>query len=175
MRLRRNAKQVTGTTVDQKFTLPFDCREVTSLSVTYANLKYELPPLGPEALSDTLNGYGIPAGYVVVSEEIDLFGLPVFAPRAVLVGGNGEYAYTLTYRPQIPLLTDTEPTTPLLLGEPGIYLYAALMEASPYLGDDARAATWAALYKNIADELTKEDDNIRFGNTPSMRLPIYAP
>jgi len=39
-----------------------------------------------------------------------------------------------------------------------VYLYGALMQAAPYLQDDARITTWASLYKTGLEEVKQADD-----------------
>lgn len=63
----------------------------------------------------------------------------------------------------------------LIQREPGLYLYGALLEASPYLGDDAKATVWVAQYQDILKGMQVEDDRARYGNSPSMVAPRGMP
>jgi hypothetical protein len=50
------------------------------------------------------------------------------------------------YYAKIPTLSDSVTTNWLLTYHPDIYLYGALLHSAPYLKEDERASTWAALY-----------------------------
>jgi hypothetical protein len=41
---------------------------------------------------------------------------------------------------------------------PDIYLYGALLQAAPYLQDDARINVWSQLYQSGIEQLTVADD-----------------
>lgn len=133
-----------------------------SLYVTIGNEGMELQPLPPTALSARpANSAGVPQGYVVVGST------------AYLIGGQGGLDYTLTYFQALPTITANQNW--LILREPGLYLYSALMESAPYLKNDARALTWATSYKLILDGMHKEDEQSRYGNAPAMRMFGSAP
>lgn len=59
---------------------------------------------------------------------------------------TGEMIMHMTYYRRIPRLTVDAPTNWLTDRDIGIYLYGALVRASPYVLDDARVATWASEY-----------------------------
>lgn len=122
-------------------------------------LKLQLHPLPPERLADNIVS-GYPVGYVTVGSVLNL------------VGGSSALDYALTYLQSIPALSSTNATNWLLLREPALYLYAALVEASPYIGDDARASVWATQYATLARGMLAEDDRARYGNAPSIGCPI---
>lgn len=117
----------------------------------------EMTPLPPSQMANLANGYGI-AGYVVINDTLgDYTGLD----------------YVLTYIERVPPLSDSNPTTWLMTTEPGLYLYGALIEASPYLNDDGRVQVWAAQFKSIMDGMKREDDSARYGNSPSQMGPLF--
>lgn len=68
------------------------------------------------------------------------------------------YTGELAYYAKLSKLSSTNTTNWLLTAAPDIYLYGSLMQAAPYLQDDARITTWAALYKNGLEELKSADD-----------------
>ena len=43
----------------------------------------------------------------------------------------------------------------------GLYLYRALLEAAPFIGDDPRSLTWAALWDDLAEKVKKADKTDR--------------
>lgn len=150
---------VTGAVASNVITLPADFREVQSLRILWGQLYTEIHPLPPEALADTV-ATGFPSGYVVVNGEIRT------------VGGSGSETYAMTYWAAVPALSSSATQNWLILREPGLYLYGALIEASPYLADDQRALVWSAQYRSILDGMTAEDASARYGNAPAMQTGL---
>lgn len=85
-----------------------------------------------------------------------------------LDGSTG--AYEFSYWARIPPIDDNAPQNWLVLSEPGLYLYAALVEASPYMQDDSRTAIWASKAREIVDRMNAQDVGARYG-TARMRVP----
>ena len=71
---------------------------------------------------------------------------------------DSSYTSELTYYAKLSKLSTTNTTNWLLTAAPDVYLYGALMQAAPYLQDDARITTWASLYRTGLDELKTADD-----------------
>ena len=115
-----------------------------------------------ERLADTVPS-AVPVGYVVVNSAIKL------------IGGAGTETYAMTYMQAIPALSDLAPVNWLLLREPGIYLYSTLLEASPYIADKDRLAVWVQQYQTILAGMKAEDDQIRYGNAPAIRMRRAMP
>ncbi len=59
---------------------------------------------------------------------------------------DGSYSAILMYYAKVPTLSDSNETNWLLTHYPDIYLYGALLHSAPYLREDERAQTWAALH-----------------------------
>jgi hypothetical protein len=55
-------------------------------------------------------------------------------------------------------LSSSVATNWLLTSSPDIYLYGALLQAAPYLQDDARISVWSALYLAGIEQLQVADD-----------------
>lgn len=55
-------------------------------------------------------------------------------------------------------------------------MYGALIHSAPYMREDERIETWAAMAKAIMDGIKREDDYARYGNSPSQLSPyVCAP
>ncbi len=54
----------------------------------------------------------------------------------------------------------------LLTRHPDIYLYGALLQAEPYLHNDARVAIWAQLLAAASDQMAREEWRIKAGVPP---------
>lgn len=79
------------------------------------------------------------------------------------------YTGELTYYAKIPALTDAATSNWLLATAPDVYLYGALLEAAPYLDDDARIQTWGSLLEQGLSTLEIESDRARIGSS-SIRM-----
>lgn len=156
LRVRRMQSVSTGTSASGLIPLPADFVGAQSLRVSWAGGEYELfPQTGANGPTYPVNS-GLPLGYTVVGGNIQL------------ESGQLNLPYTLTYWAKIPALSSINQQTWLLTAEPGIYLYSALVEASPYVQDDERTILWATQYKAIVDRMTARDADERYGNAPAM-------
>jgi hypothetical protein len=71
---------------------------------------------------------------------------------------DSSYTGELTYYAKLSKLSDSNTTNWLLTSAPDAYLYGTLMQAAPYLQDDARIGTWSALYSSALEDLQVADD-----------------
>lgn len=73
-----------------------------------------------------------------------------------------DQAYPLTFRyMQKFALSDDNPTNTLLSTAPDVYLYGALLEAQPYLVNDARIPTWQAKYERVIKSINDNSNKSR--------------
>jgi hypothetical protein len=71
---------------------------------------------------------------------------------------DATYTTELTYYAKLTKLSNSVTTNWLLTSSPDIYLYGALLQAAPYLQDDARIQVWSSLYDRAMSELQTADD-----------------
>jgi hypothetical protein len=85
--------------------------------------------------------------------------------------------FELVYIAKVPALTVGAPTNWLLTNAPGVYLYAALLEAVGIgVADPGMAATWYAAYQAAASGLQMSDKRARFaGSVLQMRPALMTP
>ena len=124
----------------------------------------QLEYITPEALNAKRAGsvaVGNPLWYTMIGTEIQVY------PPA-----DGTYTAELVYYAEIPALTDSNTTNWLLTLAPDIYLYGTLMQTAPYLQDDARLQTWAALYQKKMQDI--EISNERTTGQTSVRMSAPA-
>ena len=79
----------------------------------------------------------------------------------IIPAPSGELGFELVYYKKITALSDADTTNWLLTGHPDIYLYASLVAAEPYLKNDERVMTWAALLKQAMDGLAYADERAK--------------
>lgn len=80
----------------------------------------------------------------------------------------------LYYYARIPPLSDANPTNWLLSSRPHIYLYAALVQAAPKLGDDGRVPMWEGALNDGLDKLAESEQRRTWKNT-AMRITGPTP
>lgn len=76
--------------------------------------------------------------YYTVHEQIEFDRTP-----------DQSYSGEILFMEAVTALSDSNTSNDILTNHPGLYLFGALAEAAPFLGDDTRAATWEAKYKSI--------------------------
>jgi hypothetical protein len=145
-KLRLRAMLTTDTVDVEGGALPDDCLQVKSVGLSgYEDLAFGTPS---EAVAHSLAYVGDTA----TRWSIDGNSLVVSPTQT----GGG--TVTLRYYARIPALSDANTTNHVLTASPGIYLYGSLLQAAPYLLDDARLATWGMLYDKTLDALQASDD-----------------
>lgn len=93
---------------------------------------------------------GDPLVYTILNGEIHAFPLL----------GDGA-SVELVYYAKIPALSDSNTTNWLLTAHPDLYLYGTLLQAEPYLKNDERLPTWAAMYKGVLDAINLASEGAR--------------
>ena len=84
---------------------------------------------------------------------------------------DGPYGATLTYQARPPALGPGNPSNWALANHPDIYLYGTLAQTAPFLGEDARLATWGGLFVQALDAAVAAE-RARRG---SQKTPAYRP
>lgn len=98
---------------------------------------------------------GKPVNYTVLASEIQFAPIPDTA-----------YVAQMLYYAKPALLSDTNSSNVFLANFPDALLYAALGEAEPYLMNDARLQTWAALYERSVNAISVADQASEYGGQP---------
>jgi hypothetical protein len=98
-------------------------------------------------------------------------GKPMFLAREVenfIFGPYPDSNYTIkgTYYKRLTALSSTNTNNWLTDTYPDLILFAALCEASPYLGNDARIPIWEKKYAQIKDQIALNDINEEFNGSP---------
>lgn len=136
---------------DQQYgALPADFLEAKSLKLTNTNPPTPLQFMTIDALdqqSSTYTASGKPKFFGVVGNQLRIQPTP-----------DGTYTTELTYFAKLTKLSNSVTSNWLLASSPDIYLYGSLLQAAPYLQDDARIQTWATLYERALNDLRTADD-----------------
>ena len=76
----------------------------------------------------------------------------------------------MQYYAKTEALSDSATSNWILENAPDAYLYGALLQAAPYLGDDARTQIWTALFTASLEALRQE--SITAKNAGPMRMGV---
>lgn len=75
----------------------------------------------------------------------------------------------IDYYVKVPALADDQDDNVFSLRHPDALLYAALVEATPFLTEDERLETWVRFYNDIKDSINLAADRATKGSTPLKR------
>lgn len=83
---------------------------------------------------------------------------------------DSTYSYELVIYSRFTALSSTNETNWLTANAPDLLLYGSLVEASPYVQEDARVPMWQAMFARVMDDVKTEDRNARYsGSTLTVR------
>jgi hypothetical protein len=158
LRLRQMLKVSTTTCAanDSTVELPSDFLEMRDLHLNtnpISVLKYDAPNVFYRNTFSTISGK--PVSYTVLAQEFQLSPIP-----------DSNYTMQMLYYAAPPYMSSTVPSNVFLANCPDLLLYGALAEAEPYLMNDARLETWAALYQRGKDALSISDDQGEYAGSP---------
>lgn len=103
---------------------------------------------------------GKPNAYTVLSSTFKLAPAP-----------DSAYTLSLTYYAAPAYLSDSNTSNLFLTTCPDLLLYAALVEAEPYLMNDARVNTWGSMFDRSLASLIKSDQEGQYSGVPlAMRV-----
>ena len=154
------------TTVDGQFTgIPSDWLSTIRFHLENngtTDLRY-LPRAEMQRVrAETQDSTGIPNYYGHNSGQFEVMPSP-----------DGPYSGILLYYAKVPALSDSVATNWLLTHHPDIYLYGALLHSAPFLKEDARAQTWAALYSSAVERVNDASSKSTASGS-GLRLNIKA-
>jgi hypothetical protein len=163
LRIRQMLKSVTTSTVsgDATVELPSDFLEIRDF-VVMTNPIQPLSYSSPSSLSNDLrtSEVGVPLSYTILASEFQLAPAP-----------DGIYTLKMLYFAAPPYLSSSNVSNVFLNVAPDGLLYGALVEAEPYLMNDARINTWGSMYDRAITSLTKSDEEGQYSGVPlAMKL-----
>jgi len=146
-RMERRSTAILDT---QYSALPTDFLEPIRLQVQ-ANPPHALELVGQGELMSrreiTSDTQGKPRYYAITDGSIEAFPTP-----------DANYTLEMVYYGRIPALTTSNTSNWVLQYHADAYLYGSLIHSAPFLGEDARMQTWAALYQSAIDAINMESD-----------------
>lgn len=160
LRMRAMETRATTTFTSAYVTLPADFLELRAIEVNGVPLGYMTPPhFGDIAEAQQA---GVPRFYTIIGRELRLGPAPTVEKPLTA---------ELFYYAKVPALSDANPTNWLLEASPSAYLYGALVEAAPYIGDDQRMALWFSLFAAALKGLQGAERRAAHGGAPLVMQP----
>lgn len=158
LRIRQMLKSVTTATVaaDSTVELPSDFLEVRDF-VVVGNPIQPLSYFSPSAFNRNTRTWqiGKPNSYTVLANDFQLSPIP-----------DSVYTVQLFYFSAPAFLSDSNTSNVFLANTPDALLYGALLEAAPYLMDDARINTWGTMFDRAMASITRSDEQGQYSGVP---------
>lgn len=165
LRLRQMLKSATTTTTggDATVSLPSDFLQLRDLFVV-TNPVRDLQYVTPSVFSRNgrVTESGLPVYYTILGSEFK------FAPTP-----DTDYTLEILYYSAPEYLTDSNPSNVFVAQCPDLLLYGALIEAEPFLMNDARIQLWAGMYDRGIAALNAADDQSEYSGVP-LRMTLTA-
>ncbi len=144
-------------------TVPDDFLEVKSIKLDtnpVTALTFQTIDAMDQLSNTTYLSSGKPLYFTIVGNQFRLLPIP-----------DAAYTADLVYYAKLTKLSSTVASNWLLTQAPDVYLYGSLLQAAPYLQDDARIQVWSSLYQAGLDQLQIADDR---GSTSGGALMARA-
>jgi hypothetical protein len=158
LRTRQMLKSATTSTIsgDGTVSLPTDFLEIRDLHVQ-GTPRFPITYLSPSAFTRDApaDESGKPVYYTILASDF------LFAPMP-----DTNYTLEILYYAKPTVLSDTTSSNVFLANYPDALLYASLLEAEPYLINDARSQTWATLYDRAIKNISDADQNSEYSGVP---------
>jgi hypothetical protein len=158
LRIRQMLKLVNATMTanDSTLSLPSDFLEMRDIHLnTTPNSALEY--LSPNIFyrnADATNT-GIPKRYTLLASDFQFAPIP-----------DSAYNVRMLYYAAPAYLSDSNTSNVFLANCADALLYASLGEAEPYIMNDERLNTWAALYQRAIDTINASDDRGEYAGVP---------
>jgi hypothetical protein len=160
VRHRHMEKALSGTISSGVLTVPSD----------YVELKHAYISRTPVVPLKRKSAEWIYANYPTRSAD----GVPLYLAREAgnfIFGPYPDDGYTVAGVYYYRLSALSSAVNSLFTDHPDLYLFAALAEAEPFIGRDARIALWEAKYERIKNAVMREDRAEAFSGGPLQITP----
>lgn len=148
LRIRQMETRTDVTIDDEYVTIPTGFLEAKRFHIVASPI-HLMEYRSPEQLNAWASSTaGKPDYYTVIGSEFQFNATP-----------DESYTGKLVYFKEPTALSDSNTSNDILSKYPNIYLYAALVAAEPFLGNDNRIVTWKAMYRgsvNTANQQAKK-------------------
>ena len=141
---------------DAKVALPTDFLEIRDLFVQ-GNPRRPLTYMSPSAFSREARAdiIGLPVFYTILASEFKFAPIP-----------DAAYTLEILYYAKPTFLSNANVSNVFLANYPDALLYGSLIEAEPYLINDARSQLWATLYDRAIKNISDADQGGEYSGIP---------
>lgn len=158
LRIRQMLKTATATTTagDSTVGLPSDFLEMRDLYVAgnpRITVSYQTPSIFSR--NSRADESGKPVFYTMRGLEFEFAPIP-----------DAEYTLQMVYYAKPTALSSNNLSNVFMANTPDALLYGALLEAEPYLMNDARAQVWNTFYNVAIEKLKVSDDESEYAGVP---------
>lgn len=158
LRIRQMLETATAQTTggDSTVGLPPDFLQLRDLFVV-GNPRTPLSFLSPSAFTRDARAdqSGRPVFYTINGAEFVLAPIP-----------DTNYTISMLYYAKPEAMSDSVPSNVFMANAPDCLLYGALIEAEPFLMNDARLSVWSSLFASATQTLNDSDDASEFSGIP---------
>jgi hypothetical protein len=141
---------------DAKVALPTDFLEIRDLFIQ-GNPRRPLTYMSPSAFSREARAdiIGLPVFYTILASEFQYAPVP-----------DAAYTLEILYYAKPTFLSSANASNVFLANYPDALLYGSLIEAEPYLINDARSQLWATLYDRAIKNISDADQGGEYSGIP---------
>ena len=158
LRTRPMLNSATAPTVanDARTALPTDFLEIRDLFIQ-GNPRRPLTYMSPSAFSREARAdiIGLPVFYTILASEFKFAPIP-----------DAAYTLEILYYAKPTFLSSSNASNVFLANYPDALLYGSLIEAEPYLINDARSQLWATLYDRAIKNISDADQGGEYSGIP---------
>jgi hypothetical protein len=164
IRLRRDLRirqmlKLSSTTMtggDNTVGLPVDFLEMRNLYLS-TNPEQPMNYYSPSSFTRNTRAQesGRPLDYTILSSEMQFAPIP-----------DSNYTLYMLYYASPAFLSDSNTTNVWMDTCPDLLLYGSLIEAEPYLMNDARLTVWGGMFQRGMDSLSTSDDRSEHSGSP---------
>ncbi len=150
LRIALMEQRATATANAAYLELPEDFLAIRNIQVN-GDPGYPLTYSAPEGIDQTYTISGEIREYSIIGTKLQ------FGPAP-----NADTVIEIDYYKRIPALSEVEPRNWLLASSPDIYLYGAMLEAAPFMLNDARVNLWGQMFTKAVNHLNIADSKDRW-------------
>jgi len=164
VRIRQMEKRATADISTQYADMPSDFLLQRNIQINGSS-QDRLKFLTPEQMDmyRSSQTVGPPKNYSIIGTEFQFKPIP-----------DTTYEIEIAYFARFTALSGDNDTNWLLTNQPEIYLYGALVQASPFFDDDERVTTWATLYNSAVAAINDQDNKARYSGAALRAQPDIA-
>ena len=155
----RMEKRVETTLDEQYENLPIDFLEMLELSLSDGTYLTLISTADMQSKKQASSAAAKPRFYKISSDQIEVYPVP-----------DSSSTLSMQYYGKTPALSDTATGNWILEYAPDAYVYGSLLQAAPYLGDDARIQIWSSLFVSSLEALNL--DSMKAKTSGPMRMGV---